>query len=179
MEYEVFKNFDLVGSSVAKAFKDLTGMGITSEVFENNMRVYSNVVANELNTWLPTSKKLDGISIKEGIKYAKDKGLMSSDPRAAIHNIGIYRQAYMDYLNHLGELRADIASETYTNKDFVKGVPMFTMITLGYYHGVIKPSYTTVYGTLNLDNDDERKELLENIISDGISIYNENEAGYP
>ena len=64
------------------------------------------------------------------------------------------------------------------DKDFVKGVPMFTMITLGYYHGIIKPTYTTAYGTLNLDTNQEREELLKNIIGDGIDLYNENKAGY-
>ena len=48
-------------------------------------------------------------------------------------------------------------------------VPMFTTITLGYDHGIIKPYYNTVYGILDPDyTDRERMELLTNIILDGI-----------
>ena len=65
------------------------------------------------------------------------------------------------------------------DKDNVKGVPMFTMITFGYDHGIVKPSYTTAYGTLNFDTDNERIDLLEKIISDGIYLYEQNIAGHP
>ena len=46
------------------------------------------------------------------------------------------------------------------DKDHVEGVPMFAIITLGYDHGFIKPYYTTAYGTLELEKNKERKELL-------------------
>lgn len=64
------------------------------------------------------------------------------------------------------------------DKDHIKGVPMFTIITLGYDRGFIKPYYTTAYGTLGLDKDEDRKELLTNIILDGIELYNENRPGF-
>lgn len=78
------------------------------------------------------------------------------------HAENIYREAFNLY-----------------DKDYVQGVPMFVMITYGYDHGFVKPAYATTYGTLNLDNDPERKELLENIITNGIDLYKENEAGQP
>lgn len=64
------------------------------------------------------------------------------------------------------------------DKDHVGGVPMFTVITLGYDPGFIKPYYTTAYGTLNLDDNKNRKELLTKIILDGIDLYNQNFKGY-
>jgi len=82
-----------------------------------------------------------------------------------------------------GEYRE--AFELY-DKDNVKGVPMFTMITLGYNHGVIEPAYATAYGTLEgLTNSDlsipinvQRKNILENIIENGMVLYNENKIGF-
>ena len=64
------------------------------------------------------------------------------------------------------------------DKDHIKGVPMFTIITLGYDPDFIKPYYTTAYGTLGLDEDGDRKELLTNIILDAIELYNENRPGF-
>ncbi len=64
------------------------------------------------------------------------------------------------------------------DKDHVNGVPMFTLITLGYERGFINPYYGSVYGILNIHNDEDRKEFLLNMISDGISLYNENLEGY-
>jgi len=64
------------------------------------------------------------------------------------------------------------------DKDHIGGVPMFTIVTLGYHHGFVEPYYTTAYGILNLEEYDARKELLMNIIQDGIDLYNENKVGY-
>ena len=64
------------------------------------------------------------------------------------------------------------------DKDHIGGVPMFTVITLGYDRGFIKPYYTTAYGTLNLDENEDRKALLTTVILDGINLYNQNHAGY-
>ncbi len=64
------------------------------------------------------------------------------------------------------------------DKDHIGGVPQFTIITLGYDHGFIKPYYATIYGKLNLKTDSERKELLTKIIYDGIDLYNQNVEGY-
>ena len=64
------------------------------------------------------------------------------------------------------------------DKDHIGGVPMFSILTLGYDRGFVKPYYTTVYGTLNLDNDEDRKEALLDIIQDGIDMYIQNHEGY-
>ena len=64
------------------------------------------------------------------------------------------------------------------DKDHVGGVPMFTLITFGYDRGFVKPSYTTAYGTLNLQTSEERKDLLLGVIQDGIDLYNQNHADH-
>jgi len=58
-------------------------------------------------------------------------------------------------------------------------VPMFTTITLGYDRRIVKPFYNTVYGILDSDyTDEQRIEVLTNIILDGIELYNENRPGF-
>jgi thiol-disulfide isomerase/thioredoxin len=64
------------------------------------------------------------------------------------------------------------------DKDEIGGVPMFTIITLGYDRGFVKPYYTTLYGVLNLDKNEERKELLTTIIQESVALYRENHAGH-
>jgi len=64
------------------------------------------------------------------------------------------------------------------DKDHIGGVPQFSIVSFGYDHGFIKPYYATIYGKLNLKTDEERKELLTQIIYDGIDLYNQNIEGY-
>jgi hypothetical protein len=47
------------------------------------------------------------------------------------------------------------------DREHVEGVPMFTIITLGYDKGFVKPCYATAYGVLE----------LREVILDGISLY--------
>lgn len=67
--------------------------------------------------------------------------------------------------------------ETYDIKD-VKGLPMFTIVTLGYYSGVIKPKLVTLYGTLGVDTYEQRMQVLEEVIEDAFTLWNENIPGY-
>jgi hypothetical protein len=64
------------------------------------------------------------------------------------------------------------------DKDDVGGLPMFTIVTLGYDHGVVKPYYATLYGTLNVPTDAQRTSLLRNTLTESIELYNQNGAGY-
>ena len=64
------------------------------------------------------------------------------------------------------------------DKDNIKGLPMFSIITLGYDKGIIKPYYTTLYGTLNIDNDPGRLDYLEDLLQQSIEIYLQNSEGY-
>ena len=64
------------------------------------------------------------------------------------------------------------------DKDHISGLPMFAIITLGYDKGIIRPYYTTVYGTLGLDSDKDRIAFLTELIQESIDIYNQNWEGY-
>ena len=55
---------------------------------------------------------------------------------------------------------------------------MFTIVTLGYYSGIIKPKFVTLYGTLGVDTDEQRTQLLEDIIEDAFTLWDENNPGY-
>jgi len=64
------------------------------------------------------------------------------------------------------------------DKDHIGGLPMFAIITLGYDKGIIRPYYTTIYGTLGLYNDEDRFTFLTELIQESIDIYNQNSEGY-
>jgi len=64
------------------------------------------------------------------------------------------------------------------DKDHIKGLPMFTVITLGYEHsGDIKPYYTTIYSAFK-DNDEQRVQLLTNLMDEAFALYNEFKEGF-
>jgi len=71
-----------------------------------------------------------------------------------------------------------VSSQFIYDKDHVNGIPMFTVVTLGYDHGTVRPMYTTLYGTLLLDTDAERLALLTDILEQSIQIYHENSEGF-
>ncbi|DAC73346.1 MAG TPA: hypothetical protein DSN98_00215 [Thermoplasmata archaeon] len=64
------------------------------------------------------------------------------------------------------------------DKDDIGGLPMFTIITLGYDHGTVRPYFTTLYGTLNVPTDAERSSLLREVLTESIEMYQQNKAGY-
>lgn len=64
------------------------------------------------------------------------------------------------------------------DKDDIGGLPMFTLVTLGYDHGTVRPYYTTLYGTLNVPTDADRTSFLQEILTESIEMYQQNKAGY-
>lgn len=61
----------------------------------------------------------------------------------------------------------------------VRGVPMFTTITLRYDdEGVIKPYYNTLYGLLNQETKEQRIKILTRIINEAIALYKDNHEGF-
>ena len=79
--------------------------------------------------------------------------------------------------DHSSQILAD--SLHIYDKDKINGVPMFTFIAVNYDHdGIVRPYYTTLYAKLGLDDDEEIKNYLTNIIEDTINLYNDNIAGY-
>lgn len=64
------------------------------------------------------------------------------------------------------------------DKENIGGLPMFTVISLGYDRGIVKPYYTTLYGKFALDTNEERLDFITNVFSDAIDIYQQNSEGY-
>jgi hypothetical protein len=64
------------------------------------------------------------------------------------------------------------------DKKHENGLPMFVVISLGDNDDYIEPYYTTVYGTLALDNDVSRKAFLRDMMLAGLRYYNENYMEY-
>jgi hypothetical protein len=64
------------------------------------------------------------------------------------------------------------------DKENIGGLPMFTVISLGYDRGIVKPYYATLYGKFALDTNEERFELITDVFSDAIDIYQQNIEGY-
>ncbi len=79
-------------------------------------------------------------------------------------------------LDHATQIQKD--SFSIYDKDQVGGVPMFVVITVKYDRGIIKPCYTNAYGTLGKETDAERKEMVEGLIEDGLTLYEQNSEGY-
>ena len=58
---------------------------------------------------------------------------------------------------------------------------MFTVITLGYDHGDVKPKYTTLYATLaayGCNTNEERLSYLSELMEESLEMYAQNKAGY-
>lgn len=86
---------------------------------------------------------------------------------------------YVNIHHTIDELRD---AQIIYDKDRVGGIPMFTIITLGYDNGKVKPKYTTVYGTLTsygAFTDEQRLEFLTQLVRESIEMYNQNKEGYP
>ena len=72
-------------------------------------------------------------------------------------------------------------SQSIYDKDAISGIPMFTVVTLGYDNGLVRPKYTSLYGTLTSlgsSTDAERLTFLQDVLRDSINMYNDNKAGY-
>jgi hypothetical protein len=64
------------------------------------------------------------------------------------------------------------------DKDNINGVPMFTIVTLGYHPAFVKPYYATGYGFLGQDDPEEAGLVIQDIIEDASTTYNQNRDGY-
>jgi len=79
---------------------------------------------------------------------------------------------------HLVSDELKSSQEVYMKEAFKTSVPMFTLVTVRYNRGDVDPYYATAYGVLEKDTFDERKEVLLDIINNGIGLYIEFEEGY-
>jgi len=89
---------------------------------------------------------------------------------------GLTVHFYHINLDHANQIQKD--SFSIYDKDDRKGVPMFVIITVKYNRGIIDPCYTAAYGTLGEKTEEGRRNLLTDMINDGIGLYEQNKAGY-
>ncbi|MBN2603742.1 MAG: hypothetical protein JXA91_06395 [Candidatus Thermoplasmatota archaeon] len=81
------------------------------------------------------------------------------------------------YIN-IDHTTQDLRNSLYIyDKDNVQGLPMFSIITLGYDNGIVKPYYTSIYGTLK-DTDQERLDFISSILQEGIEMFKQNIDGF-
>ena len=92
----------------------------------------------------------------------------------------VYGHANITYIYVNFDHTIDVLEDSFPvyDKDDIEGLPMFTIVTLGYDHGVIRPYYTSLYGTLNVPTDEERASLLRELLTESIEMYEQNKAGY-
>ena len=66
------------------------------------------------------------------------------------------------------------------DKEHIEGLPMFTIITLFYDHGTVRPCYTSLYGTLGPENDtpEKRYDYLTEFLTYSIGLWIENVPGF-
>ena len=110
----------------------------------------------------------------------KDIFHLSFDKKETLYELVDYNGSDIHFyhinIDHATQVQKD-SLHTY-DKDNVGGVPMFVVITVKYDRGDLKPSFATAYGTLGLDTDDERRELLTDMIEDGLDLYQQFHTGY-
>jgi hypothetical protein len=85
---------------------------------------------------------------------------------------------YVNIHHTIDELRD---AQVIYDKDHIGGIPMFTVVTLGYDNGDVKPKYTTLYGTLatyGCDTDAQRLVFLQQLMDQSIEMYEQNKPGY-
>ncbi|MBU1941685.1 MAG: hypothetical protein KKC68_07925 [Candidatus Thermoplasmatota archaeon] len=126
---------------------------------------YSEDVCHACDVMLPVINEFFGVSFEKIDSYSATISFMNSTVTIIYINID-HREKYLND-----------AFDVY-DKDDIGGLPMFTVITLGYDRGIIRPYYTSLYGTLNLDTDAERMALFHSVFVDAIDLYTENVDGY-
>ena len=58
------------------------------------------------------------------------------------------------------------------------GVPMFTVVTLGYDRGIVKPCYATGYGFLGKSSPSAAGKVIMKMINDAVELYKRNREGH-
>lgn len=119
------------------------------------------------------------------VMYPVIKELFSIDfgKQDMFHTVVLFENSTVSYIyvnihHTTDELRN---AQPIYDKDNVTGIPMFTIITLGYDNGVVKPKYTSLYGTLatfGCTTDAQRLAFLQELLRESIDMYNDNKAGY-
>jgi len=128
---------------------------------------YSKDACAGCDVMLPTIQEL--FSVEYGKQDMFQKQLMFDQHLIHYHYINT---------DHTTEVKR--TSVTIYDKEHIEGLPMFTIVTVSYDRGTVKPFYTSLYGTLGPDNDTHEKRLsyLQDLINESIDLWEENIPGY-
>ena len=126
---------------------------------------YTEDVCHACDVMLPVINDFFGTAIEKKDAFSATLDFMDSIVTIIYINID-HRE---DYFNE--------PFYTY-DKDNIGGLPMFTIITLGYDRGIIKPYYTSLYGTLAVDTDEARIDRLTQVFTEAIDLYEQNYDGF-
>jgi hypothetical protein len=126
---------------------------------------YTEDVCQACDEMLPVINEFFGTSIKKKDPFAATFDFMDSTLTIIYVNIDHREDYYTDPFY------------TY-DKENIGGLPMFVLVTVGYDRGFVKPYYTTLYGKLGLETDEQRLDQLNQVFSDAIDLYNTNSDGY-
>ena len=79
-------------------------------------------------------------------------------------------------LDHVDSTFKDVYESFNILKD--EAVPMYTIATLGYDRGVVKPCYATGYSFLGKNSPVEAKKVLIEMIKNAVDLYERNRGGF-
>ena len=79
-------------------------------------------------------------------------------------------------LDHVDSTFKDVYESFNILKD--EAVPMYTIVTLGYDRGVVKPCYATGYSFLGKNSPVEAKKVLIEMIKNAVDLYERNRGGF-
>jgi hypothetical protein len=151
-------------------FETVDGAAHPSFVLENLTKGlvflhYTEDVCKACEIMLPVINEFFGTSIEKKDEFSATIELLGGTVTIIYINID-HREEYFN-------------EPFYTyDKDNIGGLPMFTIISVGYDKGIVKPYYTSLYGTLALDTDEDRLEKLTDVFTDAIELYEQNSEGY-
>lgn len=91
-----------------------------------------------------------------------------------------YKSANMTYFYTNIDHAPSFRSEAFFIYDIrnIRGLPMFTIVTLGYDKGIIRPILTSLYGTVGEGTFEKQYQVLADVVHDAMTLWNENIPGY-
>ncbi len=105
---------------------------------------------------------------------------VSYDIREGFHKTILFGDTSVTFihinLDHTREKKRE--SFQIYDKDNINGVPMFTIVTLGYHPAFVKPYYATGYGFLGQENPEDAGLVIQDMIDDASTTYHQNRDGY-
>jgi len=126
---------------------------------------YSEKACHGCDVMFPVVRDLFGVEFQKEDRFYKTVTFANS----TVTHIYIY----LDNTTKVKQESFDVY-----DKDHIGGLPMFSIVTLGYDRGVVRPYYTSLYGVLGLNTNEERTLLFTQLLQESIEMYQQNKEGY-